>query len=130
VGDSDVKTEATLRARMEKAADCSPCILLLRHIEALAKNAQTLETGKGSSLIAWPFDVAHQMSSCYVRTAYGKSPSGLLERSETNVDSNWLPGVRVCYIHRIREGVSRSAKLLQARGSLRGLYLETYCEKL
>ena len=49
VGDSDVKTEGTLRSRMEKAADCSPCILLLRHIEALARNTQTLETGKGLS---------------------------------------------------------------------------------
>jgi peroxin-6 len=42
-----VKTEGTLRARVERAADCSPSILVLRHIEALARNTQTLETGKG-----------------------------------------------------------------------------------
>ncbi|KAF8311552.1 AAA-domain-containing protein, partial [Clavulina sp. PMI_390] len=46
VGDSDIKTEGTLRARFEKATESTPCIILLRHIEALARNSQTLETGK------------------------------------------------------------------------------------
>ncbi|KDQ12329.1 hypothetical protein BOTBODRAFT_34616 [Botryobasidium botryosum FD-172 SS1] len=46
VGESDTKTEGTLRARFEKAASCSPCILLLRHIDALATTSQTLETGR------------------------------------------------------------------------------------
>ena len=49
VSDSDVKTEGTLRAKFDKAASCSPCIVLLRHIDALTQTTQSLEPGKGSS---------------------------------------------------------------------------------
>jgi hypothetical protein len=42
-----VKTEGTIRARFDKASSCSPCILILRHIDALAQTTQVLETGKG-----------------------------------------------------------------------------------
>ncbi|KAJ7074407.1 P-loop containing nucleoside triphosphate hydrolase protein [Mycena amicta] len=47
VGESEVKTEGTLRARFEKLEDCSPCILLLRHVEAFMQSTQSLEPGKG-----------------------------------------------------------------------------------
>lgn len=47
VGENDAQTEGTLRARFDKAENCSPCILILRHIEALAQTTQVLETGKG-----------------------------------------------------------------------------------
>ncbi|KAJ7067729.1 AAA-domain-containing protein [Mycena belliarum] len=50
IGESDTKTEATLRARFDKLEECSPCILLLRHIDGLAQSTQTLETGKESVL--------------------------------------------------------------------------------
>ncbi|KAJ6606664.1 AAA-domain-containing protein [Mycena vulgaris] len=50
VGENDTKTEGTLRARFEKLEECSPCILLLRHIEGLAQTTQVLETGKESVL--------------------------------------------------------------------------------
>ncbi|KAJ7435381.1 AAA-domain-containing protein [Mycena galericulata] len=52
VGENDTKTEGTLRARFEKLEECSPCILLLRHIDALAQTTQALETGKESILTA------------------------------------------------------------------------------
>lgn len=48
-GETDAKTEGVLRARFERAAGCSPCMLLLRHVEALARKGQVLETGKGKS---------------------------------------------------------------------------------
>lgn len=35
-GDTEIKTEATLKFRFEQAISCAPCILVLRHIEALA----------------------------------------------------------------------------------------------
>lgn len=47
VGESDVKTDGTLRVRFEQAGTCSPCILVLRNIEALAQTTQPLEGGKG-----------------------------------------------------------------------------------
>ena len=46
VGETDVKTEANLRARFEKAVSCAPCILLLRHIDALARKSAALESGQ------------------------------------------------------------------------------------
>ena len=36
-----------MRARFAQAAECSPCVLLLRHVDALAQNAQVQESGKG-----------------------------------------------------------------------------------
>jgi hypothetical protein len=47
VGETDAKTEGVLRARFERAASSSPCILLLRHVEALGRKGQAQETGKG-----------------------------------------------------------------------------------
>ena len=47
IGENDAETEGTLRARFEKAGSCSPCVLILRYIEALAQTTQFLENGKG-----------------------------------------------------------------------------------
>lgn len=48
LGESEVKTEGHLRARIDKAVACAPCLLLLRNIEALARKSQALETGQGA----------------------------------------------------------------------------------
>lgn len=48
LGDTDTKTEGNLAARFDRAASCTPCILLLKHIEALARKSQALETGQGA----------------------------------------------------------------------------------
>ncbi|CAG8526342.1 555_t:CDS:10 [Acaulospora morrowiae] len=45
-GETDSKTESSLRGKIDKAVTCSPCIFLLRHIDALAKKSATLETGQ------------------------------------------------------------------------------------
>ncbi|KDQ59383.1 hypothetical protein JAAARDRAFT_153154 [Jaapia argillacea MUCL 33604] len=46
LGENDTKSEGTLRARFEKAKSCSPCILILRHVDALAQTSQAPEPGK------------------------------------------------------------------------------------
>lgn len=46
VGETDVKTEGNLRARFEKAMSCAPCVLLLRHVDALARKSAALESGQ------------------------------------------------------------------------------------
>ncbi|KAI0350098.1 AAA-domain-containing protein [Trametes cingulata] len=46
IGDTDAKTEGTLQARFERAASCSPCILLLKHVDAFAQSTQGQEPGK------------------------------------------------------------------------------------
>ncbi len=50
ISDTDVRTEGILRARFQKAAECAPCIFLLRNIEALARKSQALETVKSRRL--------------------------------------------------------------------------------
>lgn len=55
IGDTDAKTEGTLQARFERAASCSPCILLLKHIDAFAQSTQGLEPGKGEQIYCIAF---------------------------------------------------------------------------
>ncbi|CAG8479542.1 3558_t:CDS:10, partial [Acaulospora colombiana] len=45
-GETDSKTEQSLRGKIDKAVTCSPCVFLLRHIDALAKKSVALETGQ------------------------------------------------------------------------------------
>ncbi len=47
IGENDVKTEGLLRARFENAVACSPCVLVLRHLEAFAQSTQATENRKG-----------------------------------------------------------------------------------
>jgi peroxin-6 len=52
VGDSEVRTEANLKAKVERAIECAPCILLLSNADALARKSQAVETGQDSRLVA------------------------------------------------------------------------------
>ena len=47
IGENNTKTEGTLRVRFDQACACSPCILVLRNIEALIQSTQPLDVGKG-----------------------------------------------------------------------------------
>ncbi|KAK9241195.1 P-loop containing nucleoside triphosphate hydrolase protein [Lipomyces kononenkoae] len=38
-GDTDAKTLGTLKARLERGSDCSPCVVLIRHLEAISKKS-------------------------------------------------------------------------------------------
>ncbi|KXN87722.1 Peroxisomal biogenesis factor 6 [Leucoagaricus sp. SymC.cos] len=51
IGENDTKTEATLQVRFEQAGTCSPCILALRNIEALAQTTQPLGAGKEPAIV-------------------------------------------------------------------------------
>lgn len=80
VGENDAQTEGTLRARFEKAAACAPCILTLRHIDALAGTTQALETGRSLYLLplrqASPYFFGSQsrLSAVHFRRAYTSLP--------------------------------------------------------
>ncbi|KAI5900026.1 AAA-domain-containing protein [Schizophyllum commune H4-8] len=51
LGDNDAQTQGIMRARFAQAAECSPCVLLLRHVDALAQNAQVQESGKEPAIV-------------------------------------------------------------------------------
>lgn len=46
VSDTDAKTEAHLRAKFDKAAALAPCVVLIRHMEGLAKKSAVVESGQ------------------------------------------------------------------------------------
>ncbi|KAA1133328.1 peroxisomal assembly protein [Puccinia graminis f. sp. tritici] len=52
LGETEVKTAGTLRARFERALQAIPCVLLLRHLDGLARKSQSLETGQQPGIIA------------------------------------------------------------------------------
>jgi peroxin-6 len=52
VGDNEVRTEANLNSKVERAIDCAPCVLLLSNADALARKSQAVETGQDSRLVS------------------------------------------------------------------------------
>ncbi|KDE02293.1 hypothetical protein MVLG_07138 [Microbotryum lychnidis-dioicae p1A1 Lamole] len=69
IGESDVKTEGHLRARIDNALSCSPCIMLLRNIEALARKSQALETGQEPAMTT-------VLKECFATARQGWKTSG------------------------------------------------------
>lgn len=69
IGDSDTKTEGMLRARFSRAMDSAPCVLLVSHVEALARKSQAMETGQGE----WPF--SQYIQACFL-ILMSRIPSG------------------------------------------------------
>lgn len=51
LGDTEVQTEGLLRSKFEKACDSSPCIIVLRYLEAFSQTTQGGNEGKGTSLL-------------------------------------------------------------------------------
>ncbi|KIJ27843.1 hypothetical protein M422DRAFT_235875 [Sphaerobolus stellatus SS14] len=70
VGETDVQTEGTLRARFEKATSCAPCIFVLRHIEALARTTQVLETGKEPAIASALQECIADLGNHWKSTSY------------------------------------------------------------
>ncbi|ETW85568.1 AAA ATPase [Heterobasidion irregulare TC 32-1] len=51
-GESDTKTEGILRARFEQAISCSPCVLVIRHMDAFVQSTQPIEPGKEPGVVS------------------------------------------------------------------------------
>ncbi|KAK9448935.1 P-loop containing nucleoside triphosphate hydrolase protein [Limtongia smithiae] len=64
-GDTDVKTLGTLIARLERARDCAPCVVLLRHLDAIAKKvaAESSSVGGGDLMGKKVLDAIKQQYS-------------------------------------------------------------------
>ncbi|KAJ3503046.1 hypothetical protein NLJ89_g8610 [Agrocybe chaxingu] len=70
LGENDTKTEALLRVRFEQAASCSPCLLVLRHLEALSQTTQALEASKESTIVNAMRDVLDGLQSSWKIAGY------------------------------------------------------------
>ncbi|KAJ1019971.1 hypothetical protein NDA16_004252 [Ustilago loliicola] len=103
ISDTDIRTEGILRARFSKAAECAPCIFLLRNIEALARKSQALETGQEPPL-------ATALASCFEElwNVTGTMPVAVFG---TTSDADKCPsGVLGCFKHEVAFGAPNEAE--------------------
>ncbi|KAF7722547.1 peroxisomal assembly protein [Apophysomyces ossiformis] len=70
VSETDAKTEVYLRAKFEKAAALSPCIVLLRGIEGLAKKSAVVETGQEPLLATVLQECIHDVNAAHKTSGY------------------------------------------------------------
>lgn len=70
LGETDVKTEGNFLARVERAAACTPCMLILRHIEALARKSQAVESGQEPTISATLQEAIQIATDAWKKSSY------------------------------------------------------------
>ena len=86
VGETLTVTEGSLQAHMEKAKSAGPSILLLDHIEALAKRSDSSATGKSPPIIKIIDDLVNDMRIAAAQVGWPLVLMG------TTVDEDLVPG--------------------------------------
>ncbi|PPQ98809.1 hypothetical protein CVT24_003363, partial [Panaeolus cyanescens] len=84
LGDTDTKTEGTLRARFEQAKACTPCLLVLRHLEAFSTNTQDSQSDKDSVTVMALRDCIDDMKSAWKLTGYPLILVGTISESSSS----------------------------------------------
>lgn len=106
VGDTPAHTEGSILAAVDKAASCSPSILLLRHVEALASKAESGPRGRPPAIAKVLEDVVKALQKATEADGY---PCILIG---TTCDADAVPGeVLGVFKQEIELGVSRSKAL-------------------
>ncbi|KAI7851770.1 P-loop containing nucleoside triphosphate hydrolase protein [Circinella umbellata] len=70
ISETDAKTEVHLRAKFDKAAALTPCIVLIRSIEGLAKKSAVVETGQEPLLATVLQECIENVNAAHVNTGY------------------------------------------------------------
>ncbi|KAK0502993.1 AAA-domain-containing protein [Armillaria luteobubalina] len=96
VGDNDTQTEGLLRARFEKATDCSPCLLILRQLDGLVSNSQGPDSKTGSPMINVLRDCLDLVHQSWKITGYPVMTCGI-----TNEPSKLPPAFVALFKHEI-----------------------------
>ncbi|PWN35576.1 AAA-domain-containing protein [Meira miltonrushii] len=95
IADTDARTEGILRARFEQAAGCAPAILLLRHVEALARKSQALETGQEPTMTT-------VLQDCMTNASTNTQAPSPIAVIGTTGDADRCPtGVLACFRHEL-----------------------------
>ncbi|KAL1722738.1 P-loop containing nucleoside triphosphate hydrolase protein [Schizophyllum commune] len=107
LGDNDAQTQGTMRARFAQAAECSPCVLLLRHVDGLAQNAQVQESGKEPAIVNVLRECMAEAHQAWRVTEYPVVVVG------TTSEAGQVPmGVLSCFKHEIAfEAPDEAARL-------------------
>ncbi|GBC14159.1 AAA-domain-containing protein [Rhizophagus irregularis DAOM 181602=DAOM 197198] len=106
-GETDAKTETSLRMRLDKAVTCSPCVFLLGHVDALAKKSAVLETGQEPTISTILQDCFKQLITNFQNIGYPVLVVG------TTGDIDKIPASVIgCFRHEIAfEAPSEPARL-------------------
>ncbi|KAG0164776.1 peroxisomal assembly protein [Apophysomyces sp. BC1015] len=97
VSETDAKTEVYLRAKFEKAAALSPCVVLLRGIEGLAKKSAVVETGQEPLLATVLQECIHDVNAAHTTTGYPV----MVIATASDIDS--LPSsILGCFRHEVK----------------------------
>ncbi|KAL1730041.1 P-loop containing nucleoside triphosphate hydrolase protein [Schizophyllum commune] len=117
LGDNDAQTQGTMRARFAQAAECSPCVLLLRHVDALAQNAQVQESGKEPAIVNVLRECMAEAHQAWRVTEYPVVVVG------TTSEAGQVPmGVLSCFKHEIAfEAPDEATRLAMLEILTRGL---------
>ncbi|KAG2229608.1 hypothetical protein INT48_007032 [Thamnidium elegans] len=70
VSDTDAKTEVHLRAKFDKAAALAPCVVLMRHMEGLAKKSAVVESGQEPLLATVLQECIKNVNAAHASTGY------------------------------------------------------------
>ncbi|CAO0796187.1 unnamed protein product [Mucor circinelloides] len=70
VSDTDAKTEVHLKAKFDKAAALAPCVVLLRHMEGLAKKSAVVESGQEPLLATVLQECIKNVNAAHATTGY------------------------------------------------------------
>ncbi|KAF8803602.1 AAA-domain-containing protein [Phlegmacium glaucopus] len=92
LGESDVRTEAILRVKFEQASACTPCLLVLRHLEALTQTTQTLEGKKDSPIVTALRECINDIQTSWKTTGYP-----LIVIGTTSASSSLPVGLASCF---------------------------------
>ena len=104
IGETNNHLEGSLQAAMDKAASCSPSILLLLHIDALSRKTESTALGQSPPIVRILQDTQSKMRSVGMDTGF---PLILMA---TTFDVDVLPGeVLTCFKQEIKLAVSDTA---------------------
>ncbi|KAG2213502.1 hypothetical protein INT47_009176 [Mucor saturninus] len=70
VSDTDAKTEVHLRAKFDKATALAPCVVLIRHMEGLAKKSAVVESGQEPLLATVLQECIKNVNAAHSSTGY------------------------------------------------------------
>ncbi|KAI0303446.1 P-loop containing nucleoside triphosphate hydrolase protein [Multifurca ochricompacta] len=96
LGENDTKTEGLLRARFEQATLCSPCVLVMRHLEAFTQTTQPAEPGKDPAIVNVLKELLQDLYGSWRLTGYPILVFG------TTAESGRVPPTLVsCFKHEV-----------------------------
>ncbi|KAI0043551.1 AAA-domain-containing protein [Auriscalpium vulgare] len=94
LGETDAETEGFLRARFEQAVSCSPCIFVMRHIDAFTQTTQGSEPGNEPAIIKVLQDLLKDLYGSWRLTGYP-----ILVFGTTSEPGRVPPGLLSCFKH-------------------------------